>query len=241
MGPAVGTIGRVLVHQALAILAPNLCDLLLRHLTLLRHSVSRHGLTVSWTHRDPVGWVGIVSRIISGWAIALRYRITGWHVALHWLWHATWWDKCDLCLASEIRAAFDLDNSLDAVLHCSSTPSRSAGRNTYAERKSLSWTATKVVRPCHLDVSREKNVLSALSFLNPLIVRKRHPDHLFVILKHPSLYSNPQRLDVFLSMHVDFPNDAFSLNKCRLVKTNPDLALRRSQMIKQAHFTCSTQ
>src|SRR6266581_640899 len=217
MGPAVGTIARILVHEALAILATDLCDLLLRHLTLWRH---------------PVCWVGIVSRVISGWAITLRYRITGRHVALHWLGHTTWWDKRNLCLAGEIRAALDLDNSLDAVLHCSPTPSRPAGRNTYAKRKSLSWTAPKVVRPRHLDVSREKNVLPPLPFLNPLIVGKRHPDHLFIILKHPSLYSNPQRLDVFLSLHIDLPNDAFSLNKCRLVKTNPDLALRRSQMIE---------
>src|SRR5437870_3069003 len=241
MGPAVGTIGRVLVHEALAIFAADLCDLLLRHLTLWRHPVSRHGLTVTWTRRDSVGWVRIVSRIIPRWAVTLRYRISWGHVALHWLWHAAWRDKCNLCLAGEIRATFDLDDSLDTVLHCSPAPSRPAGRNTYAKRKSLSWTTAKVVRPRHLDVSREQDVLSALSFLNPLIVRKRHPDHLFVILKHPSLYSNPQRLDVFLSLHVDFPNDAFSLNKCRLVKTNPDLALRRSQMIKQAHFTCSTQ
>src|SRR6266550_702130 len=204
MSPTVGTIGRVLVHETLAILAADLSDLLLRHLALRRHPISWHRLTIS---RTAVGWVGIVSRIIPRWAVTLRYRISWGRVALHWLWHATWWDKCDLCLASEIRAAFDLDNSLDAVLHCSPTPSRSAGRNTYAEGKSLSWTATKVVRPCH-------------------------PDHLFIILKHPSLYSNPQRLDVFLSLHIDLPNDAFSLNKCRLVKTNPDLALRRSQMIE---------
>jgi hypothetical protein len=232
MGPAVGTIARILIHEALAILAPDLCDLLLRHLTLLRHSVSWHGLTVAWTRRDSVGWVWIVSRIISGWAIPLRYRVTRRHVALHWLWHATWWDKCNLCLAGEIWAAFDLDNSLDAVLNCSPSPSRPAGRNTYAKRKSLSWTAAKVIRPRHLDVSREQDVLSALSFLNPLIVRKRYPDHLFVVLKHPSFHLNSQRLNVFLSLNVDFSDDAFSLNECRLVKTNPDLALRRSQMIE---------
>jgi hypothetical protein len=229
MSPAVGTIGRVLGHETLAILAADLRDLLLRHLTLRRHSVSWHRLTIS---RTAVGRVGIVSRIIPGWAITLRYRISWGHVALHWLWHTAWWDKCNLCLAGEIRAAFDLDDSLDAVLHCSPAPSRPAGRNTYAKRKSLSWTAAKVVRSRHLDVSREQDVLSALSFLNPLIVGKRYPDHLFVILKHPSFHSNPQRLNVFLSLHVDFPNDAFSLNKCRLVKANPDLALWRSQMIK---------
>src|SRR2546425_6338297 len=232
MGPAVGTIGRVLIHEALAILATALCDLLLRHLTLWGQPVSRHRLIVAWTGRDSVGWVGIVSRIISGRAITLLHGIPTGHVALHWLWHATWWDKRHLCLAGEIRAAFDLDNSLDTVLHCSPTPSRPAGRNTYAKRKSLSRTAAKIVGSGHLDVSREQDVLSALSFLNPLIVGKRHPDHLFVIFKHPSLYSNPQRLDVFLSLHVDFPNDAFSLNKCRLVKTNPDFTLRRPQMIK---------
>ena len=157
MGPAVGTIGRVLIHETLAILAADLRDLLLRHLTLRRHPVSRHGLTVSWTHRDPVSGVGIVSRIISriisGRAITLLHRISWGHVALHWLRHATGWDKCHLCLAGEIRAAFDLDNTLDAVLHRSPAPSRPAGRNTYTERKSLSWTAAKVVRPSHLDVS----------------------------------------------------------------------------------------
>src|SRR5207245_8956158 len=101
-----------------------------------------------------------------------------------------WWDKCNLCLAGEIWAAFDLDNSLDAVLHCSPSPSRPAGRNTYTERKSLSWTAAKVVRPSDLDVSCEQDVLSVLSLLNLLIVGKRYPDHLFVIVKHPSFHSN---------------------------------------------------
>ncbi len=191
MGPAVRAIGRVLVHEALAIFAADLCDLLLRHLTLWRHPVSWHGLTVAWTRRDSVGWVRIVSRIIPRWAVTLRYRISWGHVALHWLRHATRWDKCDLCLAGEIRAAFDLDNTLDAVLHRSPAPSRAAGRNTHAKRKSLSWTSAKVIRPRHLDVSREQDVLSALSFLNPLIVRKRHPYHLFVIFKHPSFHSNP--------------------------------------------------
>src|SRR6266571_8242676 len=211
MGPAVRAIGRVLVHEALAIFAADLCDLLLRHLTLWRHPVSWHGLTVAWTSRDSVGWVGIVSRIIPGWAVTLRYRISWRHVALHWLWHATWRDKCDLCLAGEIRAAFDLDDSLDAILNCSPAPSRPAGRNTYAKRKSLSWTASEIIRPRHLDVSREQDVLSALSFLNPLIVRKRYPDHLFVVLKHPSFHPNSQRLNVFLSLNVDFSDDAFSL------------------------------
>jgi hypothetical protein len=36
MGPAVGTIARILIHEALAILAPNVCDLLRRHLALWR-------------------------------------------------------------------------------------------------------------------------------------------------------------------------------------------------------------
>src|SRR5712664_2224757 len=35
MGPAVGTIARIVIHEALAILPPNLCDLL-RHLALWR-------------------------------------------------------------------------------------------------------------------------------------------------------------------------------------------------------------
>src|SRR2546428_11989082 len=116
MGPAVGTIARILVHEALAILASDLCDLLVRHRTVWRHPVSWHRLTVSWTCRDPVSWVGIVSWVVSGWAIALRYRITGRHVALHWLGDTAWWDKRSLCLAGEVRAAFDLDNSLGAVL-----------------------------------------------------------------------------------------------------------------------------
>ena len=166
MSPAVGTIGRVLVHEALAIFAADLYDLLLRRLTLWRHSVSWHGLTVARIHWLTVSRIGIVSRIVSGRAITLLHGISTGHVALHWLGHATWRDKCNLCLASEIWAAFDLDNGLNAVLHCSPTPSRSAGRNTYAERKGLSWTAAKVIRPGHLDVSREQDVLSALSFLN---------------------------------------------------------------------------
>src|SRR3989442_14577589 len=106
MGPAVGTIARILIHEALAILATNLRDLLLRHLTLWRHPVSWHWLTltISWTHRDPVGWVGIVSRIVSGGAITLWYRITWRHVALHRLWHATRRNECNLCLPGEIRS-----------------------------------------------------------------------------------------------------------------------------------------
>jgi hypothetical protein len=188
MSPAIGAIGRVLVHEALAVLATDLRDLLLRHLTLWRHPVSRHGLTIS---RTPVGWVGIVSRIVSGRAITLWYRIAWRHVALHGLWHATRWSKCNLCLARQIRPAFDLDNGFETVFYRRTASSRSAGRNAYAERKSLSWTTAKVIRTCHLDVSGEKDVLSALSLLNPLIVRKRYPDHLFVIFKHPSLNSNP--------------------------------------------------
>src|SRR5229473_3113270 len=104
MSPAIGAIGRILVHETLAILATDLRDLLLRHLTLWRHPVSRHGLTIS---RTPVGWVGIVSRIVSGRAITLWHRITWGHVALHRLWHATRWSKCNLCLARQIRPAFD--------------------------------------------------------------------------------------------------------------------------------------
>jgi len=226
---AVRAIGRVLVHEALTILATHLRDLLLRHLTLLRHPVPWHRLTIS---RTPVGWVGIVPWVVSKRAIALLDGIPTRHVTRHLLGHANWWDKCDLCLAGEIGPAFDLDNGLNAVLHCSPAPSRPAGRNTYAKRKSLSRTTAKVVGPSHLNVSREQDVLSALSFLNLLIVGKRYPDHLFVILKHPSFHSNPQRLDVFLSLHVDFANDAFSLDKRRLVKANPDLAFRCSQMIK---------
>src|SRR2546425_450439 len=100
MSPAVRAIGRVLVHEALAILAPDLCGLLLRHLTLWRHTVSWHRLTISRTRWDPVSRVGIVSRIVSGRAIALRYRITRRHVAWHRLWHATRWNKSNLRLAS---------------------------------------------------------------------------------------------------------------------------------------------
>src|SRR3989442_13908104 len=150
MGPAVGTIARILIHQALAILATDLRDLLLRHLTLRRHPVAWHRLTIS---RTPVGWVGIVSWIIPGWAVTLRYRISWGHVALHWLWHATWRDKCNLRLAGEIRAAFDLDNSFDAGLPRSPAPSRPARRNAYTERKSLSRTAARVIGPGNLNVS----------------------------------------------------------------------------------------
>src|SRR5713226_6676453 len=109
MSPTIGAVGRILVHEALAVLATDLRDLLLRHLTLWRHPVSRHGLTIS---RTPVGWVGIVSRIVSGRAITLWHRITWGHVALHRLWHATRWSKCNLCLARQIRPAFDLTTAL---------------------------------------------------------------------------------------------------------------------------------
>src|SRR5438132_13458681 len=104
MGPAVGTIGRVLVHEALAIFAADLCDLLLRRLTLWRPSVSRHGLTVSWTHRDPVSWVGIISRIIPGEAVTLRHRNYWGHVAFDWMWNSTSWDQRNLSLAGNILA-----------------------------------------------------------------------------------------------------------------------------------------
>src|SRR5881409_500508 len=73
MSPAIGAVSRILVHETLAILATDLRDLLLGHLTLWRHPVSRHGLTIS---RTPVGWVGIVSRIVSGRTITLWHRIT---------------------------------------------------------------------------------------------------------------------------------------------------------------------
>src|SRR5712692_7547813 len=191
MSPAIGAIGRILVHKTLAILATDLRDLLLRHLTLGRHPVSWHWLSVAWAHRGAVGWVGIVSRVVSGRPIALLHRISAWHVAWHWLGHAARWSKCNLCLARQIRPAFDLDNGFETVFYRRTASRRSAGRNTYAERKSLSWTTAKVIRSCHLDVSGEQDVLSALSLLNPLIVRKRYPDHLFVIFKHPSLNSDP--------------------------------------------------
>src|SRR2546426_8821428 len=103
MSPAIGAIGRVLVHETLAILATDLRHLLLRYLTLGRHPISWHWLTVAL--RDSVGWVGIVSRIITRWAIALRYLVTGRHVAWHWLGHAARWSKCNLCLARQIRPA----------------------------------------------------------------------------------------------------------------------------------------
>ena len=119
MGAAVGTIGRVLVHHALAILAADLRDLLLRHLYLWRHAVSRHRLTVARIHGRAICGIRIVSRIVTRWTIALGHRISGWHVTRHSLRlrHASRGSKCDLCLACEVRPAFDLDNSFQAVLH----------------------------------------------------------------------------------------------------------------------------
>src|SRR6266568_1675809 len=100
MGPAVRAIGRVLVHEALAIFAADLCDLLLRHLTLWRHPVSWHRLTVARIHWLTVSRIGIVSRIVSrivsGRAITLLHGIYNGHVALHWLWHDAWREKCNL-------------------------------------------------------------------------------------------------------------------------------------------------
>src|SRR5260370_40384878 len=89
MCPAIGAIGRILVHETLAILATDLRDLLLRHLTLRRHPISWHWLSVAWARRGAVGWVGIVSRVVSRWAIALLHRISAWHVAWPLLGHAT--------------------------------------------------------------------------------------------------------------------------------------------------------
>src|SRR5260370_17027171 len=81
MSPAIGAIGRILVHETLAILATDLRDLLLRHLTLGRHPISWHWLSVAWARRGAVGWVGIVSRVISGRAIALLHRLSPSHLA----------------------------------------------------------------------------------------------------------------------------------------------------------------
>jgi len=193
MSPTIGAIGRILVHETLAILATDLRDLLLllRHLALLRNAVSWHWLTVAWIHRLTICGIGIVSLIVARRTISLLDRIASGHVSGHLLGHAAGWSKCNLCLARQIRPAFDLDNGFETVFYRRAASRRSAGRNTYAERKSLSWTTTKVIRSCHLDVSGEQDVLSALSLLNPLIVRERYPDHLFVIFKHPSLNSDP--------------------------------------------------
>jgi len=199
---------------------------------LRRHPISGHWLTIARTHRNPVCWIGIVPRIVSGWARSLRYGITRRHVAWHLLRHTSRWSKCNLRLAGEIRPTLDLDNSFETVFDRGAAPSRPAWGNTYTEGKSLSRASTKIIRPSHLDVSREQDVLSALSLLNSLIVRKSYPDHLFVIFKHSSLYFDPYRLNVFLCLHVDLTDDAFSFNKRRLVKANPDFAFRRFQMIE---------
>jgi len=122
MSPTIGAVGRILVHEALAVLATDLRDLLLRHLTLWRHPVSRQ-----WADhiQDPVGWVGIVSRIVSGRAITLWHRITWGHVACIGCGMLLGWSKCNLCLARQIRPAFDLDNGFETVFYRRTASSRS--------------------------------------------------------------------------------------------------------------------
>jgi len=108
MGPAVGTVGRVLIHEALAVLATDLCDLLLRHLHLLRHAVSRHGLAIAWIHRLPICGIGIVSLVVAGRTISLLDGIASGNVSGHLLRHTSSWNERYLCATCEMGTAFDL-------------------------------------------------------------------------------------------------------------------------------------
>jgi hypothetical protein len=110
VSPAVGTIGRVLVHEALAILAADLRDLLLllRHLSLWRHAVSWHWLTVAWIHRLTICGIGIVSLIVARRTISLLDRIASGHVSGHLLRHTSCWDERDLRAAREVGTTLAL-------------------------------------------------------------------------------------------------------------------------------------
>jgi hypothetical protein len=108
VSPAVGTIRRPLIHEALAVLATNLRDLLLRHLHLLRHAVSRHGLTIAWIHGLPIRWIGIVSLVVSGRTVSLLDWIASGHISGHLLRHTSCWDERDLSATSEMGTTLAL-------------------------------------------------------------------------------------------------------------------------------------
>ncbi len=170
VSPTVGTIAGVLVHQALAILATDLGDLLGRHLLLRRHAIPRHRLSIPGTHRHPVARIRIIARIVSRRTIALLDRVSSRHIPWHRLGHAAGRHESNLCMTGHVWPAFDLDHSLETVLNRPSSSCWATGRHSDAERECLGWTTPKVVGPGDLDVSREENVLPALMLLNPRIV-----------------------------------------------------------------------
>ena len=108
VSPAVGTIRSPLVHEALAVLATNLRDLLLRHLHLLRHPVSWHGLTIAWIHGLPIRGVGIVSWVVARRTISLLDWIASGHVSGHLLRHTPCRDERYLCAACEVGTTLAL-------------------------------------------------------------------------------------------------------------------------------------
>src|SRR5690348_10852335 len=108
MSSAVGAIGRVLVHQTLTVLATDLCDLLLKHLSLWRHAVSWHGLTVAWIHGLAICGIRIVSLVVARRTISLLDRIASGHVSGHLLRHTSCWDERDLRAAREVGTTLAL-------------------------------------------------------------------------------------------------------------------------------------
>jgi hypothetical protein len=91
----------------------------------------------------------------------------------------------------------------------------------------------EVRRSSHLDISGEENIFDPMHFLNPLIVGKRNPNRFLVSLEHSCFHGDSFALYVLVSFDVDLSNDPFSFSKGRLVKSYPDFALWRYQMIEQ--------
>jgi len=233
VSPAVGTIGRVLVHETLAILASDLRDLLLRHLTLGRHSVSRHWLTVARIHRLTVSRIGIVSLVVSGRSIALLHRISSWHVAWHLLRHTSCGDERYLSATCEVGATFALQHSLETILDRRSSSSCATGRHSNAKWERLGGTLAEVGRSSHLHISGEQNVFGTVHFLDPLTVGKRYPHGFLVGLEHPCFHLDSFALNVFVSFNIDLSYDRLSFCKSCLVESYPDFTLWRNQMIEQ--------
>jgi hypothetical protein len=227
VGPAVRAIGRVLVHETLAVFATDLCDLLLllRHLTLWRHAVSRHGLTVAWIHGLAICGIGIVSLVVARRTISLLDRIASGHVSL--LRHTACGYERYLCATCKVGTTLDLHNGLETILDCGSSSSCAAWRHSNAKWKGLSRTLAEVRRSSHLDISGEENIFDPMHFLDPLIVGKRHPNRFLVGLEHSCFHRDSFTLNVFVSFNVDLSYDRLSFREGRLVESYPDFTLWR--------------
>lgn len=233
MSTAVGTVSRVLVHHALAVFASDLCDLLWRHLHLLRHSIPWHGLTVARVHRLSIRRVRIVSWIVARRTISLLNWVASGHVSGHLLRHTSGRDKGDLCAACKVGTPLDFYDGLETILDRGSSSSCAAGRHSNAKRKSLSRTLAEIGRSSHLDISGEQNVFGTVHFLNSLTVGKRYPNGFLVGLEHSCFNLDSFALNVFVSFNIDLTHYSLSFRKGCFVESYPDFTLWRDQMIEQ--------